>query len=99
MNVMDIPELIDRVTEICKRNGVKRLDLFGSFSTEKFKDIIQIYYPLFEKFRDKAESYYCRKEAYVCFMFNRIAAEYQNAGISSHCENEEFRHFFHVFYT
>lgn len=33
MNVMAIPELIDRVTEICKRNGVKRLDLFGSFAT------------------------------------------------------------------
>ena len=33
MNVMTIPELIARVTEICKRNGVKRLDLFGSFAT------------------------------------------------------------------
>ena len=33
MNVMPIPELIARVTEICKRNGVKRLDLFGSFAT------------------------------------------------------------------
>lgn len=30
---MPIPELIDRVTEICKKNGVKRLDLFGSFAT------------------------------------------------------------------
>lgn len=33
MNVMPIQELIARVTEICKRNGVKRLDLFGSFAT------------------------------------------------------------------
>lgn len=33
MNVMPIPELIERVTEICKRNHVKRLDLFGSFAT------------------------------------------------------------------
>ena len=33
MNVMPIPELIQRVTEICKRNHVKRLDLFGSFAT------------------------------------------------------------------
>ena len=33
MNVMPIPELIARVIEICKRNGVKRLDLFGSFAT------------------------------------------------------------------
>lgn len=34
MNTMPIPELIDRVTEICKKNGVERLDLFGSFATE-----------------------------------------------------------------
>ena len=33
MNTMPIPELIDRVTEICQKNGVKRLDLFGSFVT------------------------------------------------------------------
>lgn len=30
---MPIPELIDRVTEICKKNKVQRLDLFGSFAT------------------------------------------------------------------
>ena len=33
MNVMSIQEVIDRVTEICRKNGVKRLDLFGSFVT------------------------------------------------------------------
>ena len=33
MNTMQIPELIDRVTEICKKNKVQRLDLFGSFAT------------------------------------------------------------------
>lgn len=33
MNVMPVAELIERVTEICKRKGVKRLDLFGSFAT------------------------------------------------------------------
>ncbi len=33
MNVMPITELIDKVTEICKANDVKRLDLFGSFAT------------------------------------------------------------------
>lgn len=33
MNVMPIPELIDRVAEICRKNGVRRLDLFGSFAT------------------------------------------------------------------
>ena len=33
MNVMPVPELIERVTEIWKKNKVKRLDLFGSFAT------------------------------------------------------------------
>ncbi len=33
MNVMPIQEVLERVTEICKKNGVKRLDLFGSFAT------------------------------------------------------------------
>ncbi len=33
MNVMPIPELIEKVTDICKRNHVARLDLFGSFAT------------------------------------------------------------------
>ncbi len=33
MNTMSISELIEQVTEICKKNGVKRLDLFGSFAT------------------------------------------------------------------
>ena len=33
MNVMPVSELIDKVTEICKKNGIKRLDLFGSFAT------------------------------------------------------------------
>lgn len=33
MNTMPISELIEQVTEICKKNGVRRLDLFGSFAT------------------------------------------------------------------
>ncbi len=33
MNVMPISELTERVVKICKANGVKRLDLFGSFAT------------------------------------------------------------------
>lgn len=33
MNTMPISELIEQVTEICKKNEVKRLDLFGSFAT------------------------------------------------------------------
>lgn len=33
MSLMPIPELIEHVTRICQKNGVKRLDLFGSFAT------------------------------------------------------------------
>ena len=33
MNVMPISYLIAQVSQICKRNGVQRLDLFGSFAT------------------------------------------------------------------
>lgn len=33
MNTMPVLEIIEKVTAICKKNGVKRLDLFGSFAT------------------------------------------------------------------
>lgn len=33
-------------------------DYDGTFAAEKFQDIIQIYYPLFEKFKSDAEKYY-----------------------------------------
>ena len=33
MNVMPVEEIKERVTEICRRHGVARLDLFGSFAT------------------------------------------------------------------
>lgn len=33
MNVMPVEEIIKRVVSICRKNGVKRLDLFGSFAT------------------------------------------------------------------
>ena len=33
MNTMPVSEIIEKVTAICKKNGVKRLDLFGSFAT------------------------------------------------------------------
>lgn len=32
MNTMSVSEVIDKVAVICKKNGVKRLDLFGSFA-------------------------------------------------------------------
>lgn len=34
-DIMPISEVIDRVAAICKANGVKRLELFGSFATGK----------------------------------------------------------------
>ena len=33
MNTMPIPELIEKVSAICKRNNIKHLKLFGSFAT------------------------------------------------------------------
>ena len=39
MNVMPITELIDKVTEICKANGVKRLDLFWAFLQQGLQPI------------------------------------------------------------
>ncbi|MGN0354545.1 MAG: HI0074 family nucleotidyltransferase substrate-binding subunit [Muricoprocola sp.] len=33
-------------------------DYDGSFAMEKFKDIVNIYYPLFENFKNKASEYY-----------------------------------------
>ncbi len=33
MNVMPVSEVIEKVAAICRANGVKRLDLFGSFAT------------------------------------------------------------------
>lgn len=33
-------------------------DYDGSFAAERFQDIIKVYYPLFEKLREKVEKYY-----------------------------------------
>lgn len=33
-------------------------DYDGSFALEKFEDIVKIYYPLFENFKNKASDYY-----------------------------------------
>lgn len=42
MNVMPIPELIAKVADVCKKNNVKRLDLFGSFATGTATDTSDI---------------------------------------------------------
>ena len=44
MNVMPITELIDKVTEICKANGVKRLDLFATGTTTDTSDVDFVVY-------------------------------------------------------
>jgi uncharacterized protein len=33
LNVMPIETIIEQVSKACKKNGVERLDLFGSFAT------------------------------------------------------------------
>lgn len=33
-------------------------DYDGTFAAEKFQDIIKVYYPLFEKFKNRVEKYY-----------------------------------------
>lgn len=37
-------------------------DYDGTFAAEKFQDIVKIYYPLFEEFRDLAQKYYKEEE-------------------------------------
>lgn len=51
----------DRWMQMLKARNQLAHDYDGSFATGKFKDIVQVYYPLFEKFRDKAEGYYLKK--------------------------------------
>lgn len=51
----------DRWIQMLKARNQLAHDYDGSFATEKFKDIVQVYYPLFVKFRDKAEGYYIKK--------------------------------------
>ena len=33
MNTMPVSEVIEKVADVCTKNGVQRLDLFGSFAT------------------------------------------------------------------
>ena len=42
MNVMSVSEVIAKVAEVCKKNKVKRLDLFGSFATGTATDTSDI---------------------------------------------------------
>lgn len=42
MNVMPVSEVIVKVAEVCKKNKVERLDLFGSFATGTATDTSDI---------------------------------------------------------
>ena len=42
MNVMPVSEVSAKVAEVCKKNKVKRLDLFGSFATGTATDTSDI---------------------------------------------------------
>ena len=42
MNVMPVSEVIAKVTEVCKKNKVERLDLFGSCATGTATDTSDI---------------------------------------------------------
>lgn len=37
-------------------------DYDGTFATEKFQDIITVYYPIFEKFRERVKKYYVEEK-------------------------------------
>jgi predicted nucleotidyltransferase len=55
MNIMPVSELIDKVEEICKANGVKRLDLFGSFATGTATDTSDIDFVVIRAISDNAD--------------------------------------------
>lgn len=48
----------DKWMEIMKVRNQLAHDYDGTFATQKFQDIINVYYSLFKKFRDDAEKYY-----------------------------------------
>lgn len=48
----------DRWIQMLKSRNQLAHDYDGTIATEKFQDIIHVYYPLLEKFRDYAAKYY-----------------------------------------
>lgn len=48
----------DRWMQMLKDRNRLAHDYDGTFAAEKFQDIIGVYYPLFEKFKDKAQEYF-----------------------------------------
>lgn len=48
----------DQWMQMLKSRNQLAHDYDGSFAKEKFQDIINVYYPLFEKFKEKVQKYY-----------------------------------------
>lgn len=48
----------DRWLQMLRVRNQLAHDYDGKLAAEKFKDVIEVYYPLLETFRDKAEHYY-----------------------------------------
>lgn len=48
----------DRWLQMLKTRNQLAHDYDGTLALEKFQDIVKEYYPLFERFREKAEKYY-----------------------------------------
>lgn len=48
----------DKWLQILKTRNHLSHDYDGTFAAEKFQEIINVYYPLFEKFKIKAKKYY-----------------------------------------
>ena len=48
----------DRWMQMLRDRNQLAHDYDGSFAEERFQDIIQVYYPLMEKFRERAAEYY-----------------------------------------
>ena len=48
----------DRWMQMLRDRNQLAQDYDGSFAEERFQDIIQVYYPLMEKFRERAAEYY-----------------------------------------
>lgn len=53
----------DRWLQMLRVRNQLAHDYDGKLAAEKFKDVIEVYYPLLETFRDKAEHYYKKEQS------------------------------------
>ena len=52
----------DRWLQMLRARNQLAHDYDGTFAAEKFQDIINVYYPLFEKLRDNVKKYYITEQ-------------------------------------